>query len=238
MPQKYQPDYIFLRHVPTYKVHIFTIIQVACFALLWTVKSYKKISITFPLMLVVIIVVRKCLDFIFSRKDLKVLDDIMPESTKRKREEEKELFKKEAEAELSSPGSPGSGLVPNSSSINIPLANGNIMKIPVSQLENDSVNISEQLSMSDAWKSVNQTNGKSTGPVTVTVTKPSNGNGKKKRGNAKKDAKTEEEQKRLSTMREEDDEEDCGITIKVEAPTPIPSTAVGHGSPNDGETPV
>ena len=55
MPQKYQPDYIFLRHVPTYKVHIFTLIQLACFALLWTVKSYKKISISFPLMVCILL---------------------------------------------------------------------------------------------------------------------------------------------------------------------------------------
>ncbi len=34
MPQKYQLDYIFLRHVPTYKVHIFTLTLVLCFALL------------------------------------------------------------------------------------------------------------------------------------------------------------------------------------------------------------
>lgn len=52
---------------------------------------------------------------------------------------------------------------------------------------------------------------------------------KKKRGN-KKDAKTEEEQKRLSTMTEEDDEEDCGITIRIDAPSPLPSM---HNSPQD-----
>lgn len=54
MPQKYQPDYMFLRHVPTIKVHIFTLIQLLCFVLLWIVKSYKPISIAFPLMVIVI----------------------------------------------------------------------------------------------------------------------------------------------------------------------------------------
>ena len=34
MLQKYQPDYVFFCHVPTYKVHIFTLTQVLCFALL------------------------------------------------------------------------------------------------------------------------------------------------------------------------------------------------------------
>lgn len=56
---------------------------------------------------------------------------------------------------------------------------------------------------------------------------------KKKRG-TKKDALTPEEQKRLSTMTEEDDEEDCGITIRIDAPTPIPSAAPSaHNSPQE-----
>ena len=50
MPQKYQPDYMFLRRVNIYRVHLFTAIQFICFVFLWVVKSYKPISITFPLM--------------------------------------------------------------------------------------------------------------------------------------------------------------------------------------------
>jgi hypothetical protein len=34
------------------------------------------------------IVVRKLLDFVFSQRELKILDDVMPESTKRNEEEE------------------------------------------------------------------------------------------------------------------------------------------------------
>lgn len=230
MPQKYQPDYVFLRHVPTYKVHIFTCIQVLCFALLWGVKSYKKISITFPLMLVVIILIRKLLDFCFTRDELKILDDIMPESAKRKREEEKELCKDGETDGASGPGSPGGNIVSNISSGNmtIQMANGNVMKIPVSPKGDEpTLNITEAMSKSSAWTAVNsEKNGNG---------KHSNANNKapKKRSSAK-DAKSEEEQKRLSTMREEDDEEDCGITIKVEAPTPVPAKATGA----DGETPV
>lgn len=60
---------------------------------------------------------------------------------------------------------------------------------------------------------------------------------KKKRGN-KKDAKTEEEKKRLSTMTEEDDEEDCGITIKIDGPTPVPSVVPSTlNSPQDDSAP-
>lgn len=50
MPMKYQPDYTYLRHVPTRRVHLFTIIQVLCLALLWVVKTVKAISMLFPVM--------------------------------------------------------------------------------------------------------------------------------------------------------------------------------------------
>ncbi|KPM04625.1 electroneutral sodium bicarbonate exchanger-like protein [Sarcoptes scabiei] len=240
MPQKYQPDYVFLRHVPTWKVHAFTFIQILCFALLWAVKSYKKISIMFPLMLLVIVIVRKLLDFFFTRSELKILDDIMPESTKRKREEEKQLLKKESEDEIASSNNSGTGastLLPTASSNNvtIPLANGNVLKIPLSKINSDDkkepdINITEQLAKSDTWRSINhESNGKPSSATNLAKPPSSNGQKKKNRG-TKKDAKSEEEQKRLSTMREEDDEEDCGITIKVDAPTPVPTV---HSSPKE-----
>lgn len=50
MPEKHQPDYIFLRHVRTIKVHLFTFIQILCLAMLFIIKSNKKISIMFPIM--------------------------------------------------------------------------------------------------------------------------------------------------------------------------------------------
>ncbi|XP_061513960.1 sodium bicarbonate cotransporter 3 isoform X16 [Anopheles gambiae] len=85
MPAKYQPDYMFLRQVPIRRVHLFTMIQLACFAVLWLIKSFSITSILFPLMLVVMIGVRKSLDYIFTKRELKILDDIMPEMTKRAR---------------------------------------------------------------------------------------------------------------------------------------------------------
>ena len=50
MPVKYQPDYMYLRHVPLWRVHLFTFIQLLCVAALWVVKSIKSISIVFPLL--------------------------------------------------------------------------------------------------------------------------------------------------------------------------------------------
>jgi sodium bicarbonate transporter 10 len=35
--------------------------------------------------------IRKSLDFVFSRRELKILDDIMPETTKRTEEERRQL---------------------------------------------------------------------------------------------------------------------------------------------------
>uniref|UniRef100_A0A6P4FZQ6 Anion exchange protein n=1 Tax=Drosophila rhopaloa TaxID=1041015 RepID=A0A6P4FZQ6_DRORH len=83
MPAKYQPDYMFLRQVPIKRVHLFTIIQLACLIILWLIKSFSNTSILFPLMLVVMIGIRKALDLVFTRRELKILDDIMPEMTKR-----------------------------------------------------------------------------------------------------------------------------------------------------------
>jgi len=50
MPAKYQPDYVYLRHVKTFRVHIFTLIQTVCSIIMWFIKSIKATSIIFPLM--------------------------------------------------------------------------------------------------------------------------------------------------------------------------------------------
>lgn len=48
-------------------------------------------SILFPLMLVVMIGIRKALDLFFTRREMKILDDVMPEITKRNQDELREL---------------------------------------------------------------------------------------------------------------------------------------------------
>lgn len=91
MPVKYQPDYMFLRQVPLKRVHMFTVIQLACLACLWIIKSFSSTSILFPLMLVVMIGIRKSLDLMFTQRELKILDDIMPETSKKHAEELRKL---------------------------------------------------------------------------------------------------------------------------------------------------
>lgn len=83
MPVKYQPDFMFLRQVPIRRVHLFTLIQFACLVCLWLIKSFQATSILFPLMLIVMIGIRKSLDLLFTRRELKILDDIMPEMSKK-----------------------------------------------------------------------------------------------------------------------------------------------------------
>ncbi|KAL3245548.1 hypothetical protein MRX96_046893 [Rhipicephalus microplus] len=158
MPQKYQPDYMFLRHVPTMRVHLFTLIQLTCLVCLWLIKSYKPSSIAFPLMLVVMIGVRKLLDFIFTQRELKVLDDIMPEHTKKKQEEDKMKEAEREEFELKN------ALLPEASSGNVAIAlvNGNLIKVPMEKYkeaeELPQINITEQLSQTGLWQAIDQHN--------------------------------------------------------------------------------
>uniref|UniRef100_A0A672P0T5 Solute carrier family 4 member 10 n=1 Tax=Sinocyclocheilus grahami TaxID=75366 RepID=A0A672P0T5_SINGR len=86
MPAKHQPDFIYLRHVPLRKVHLFTIIQLSCLVLLWVIKT-SRAAIVFPMMVLALVFIRKLLDFIFTKRDLSWLDDLMPESKKKKLED-------------------------------------------------------------------------------------------------------------------------------------------------------
>ncbi|XP_015277811.1 PREDICTED: anion exchange protein 4 isoform X2 [Gekko japonicus] len=92
MPAKHQPDFIYLRHVPLRKVHLFTFIQILCLAVLWILKSTEA-AIIFPLMLLALVGIRKAMECIFSLHDLAWLDDIIPE--KDRKEEEEELKRKQ-----------------------------------------------------------------------------------------------------------------------------------------------
>uniref|UniRef100_A0A8B9FYL0 Anion exchange protein n=1 Tax=Amazona collaria TaxID=241587 RepID=A0A8B9FYL0_9PSIT len=79
MPAKHQPDLAYLRHVPLRRVHLFTIIQLLCLALLWVVKSTVA-AIIFPVMLLALVGIRKALERVFSLHDLSWLDNLLPET--------------------------------------------------------------------------------------------------------------------------------------------------------------
>ncbi|XP_009706774.1 PREDICTED: electrogenic sodium bicarbonate cotransporter 1-like, partial [Cariama cristata] len=83
MPAKHQPDLAYLRHVPLCRVHLFTIIQLLCLALLWVIKSTMA-AIIFPVMLLALVGIRKGLEHVFSLHDLSWLDSLLPETTRNK----------------------------------------------------------------------------------------------------------------------------------------------------------
>lgn len=152
MPPKHQPDFIYLRHVPLPKVHLFTFFQLLGLVLLWVIKSIKPVSIIFPMMVAALVGVRKSFDFcIFTQQDLMWLDDIMPESTKKKKEDAK---KKKQEAN-------GANLIPMSGqgTVNVPLQDGKVLKIPVSEIQYNpsdpsGINISQEMARTAIWKTI------------------------------------------------------------------------------------
>uniref|UniRef100_A0A4W6G695 Anion exchange protein n=1 Tax=Lates calcarifer TaxID=8187 RepID=A0A4W6G695_LATCA len=92
MPSKHQPDFSYLRHVPLRRVHLFTLIQITCLAVLWILKS-TFLAIIFPVMILGLMVVRKMLDMVFSQHDLAWLDDLLPEKEKKKKDDAKKKGK-------------------------------------------------------------------------------------------------------------------------------------------------
>ncbi|XP_017287746.1 electrogenic sodium bicarbonate cotransporter 4 isoform X2 [Kryptolebias marmoratus] len=107
MPPKHQPDFSFLRHVPLRRVHLFTLVQILCLAVLWILKS-TFLAIIFPVMILGLMVVRKLLDLMFSQHDLAWLDDLLPDKDKKKKEDEKKRKKEKKAAEPESDEEPNS----------------------------------------------------------------------------------------------------------------------------------
>ncbi|XP_073906127.1 electrogenic sodium bicarbonate cotransporter 4 isoform X2 [Castor canadensis] len=92
MPAKHQPDHAFLRHVPLRRIHLFTLVQILCLAVLWILKSTVA-AIIFPVMILGLIIVRRLLDFIFSQHDLAWIDNILPEKEKKETDKKKKRKK-------------------------------------------------------------------------------------------------------------------------------------------------
>uniref|UniRef100_A0A674GRC4 Anion exchange protein n=1 Tax=Taeniopygia guttata TaxID=59729 RepID=A0A674GRC4_TAEGU len=112
MPAKHQPDYVFLRHVPLRRIHLFTLVQIVCLAVLWILKSTVA-AIIFPVMILALILVRRLLDFVFSQHDLAWIDNIIPEKEKKKEDDKKKKKKgnkgdssSDEEVGVGSPGPP------------------------------------------------------------------------------------------------------------------------------------
>uniref|UniRef100_A0A3Q4IEZ3 Anion exchange protein n=1 Tax=Neolamprologus brichardi TaxID=32507 RepID=A0A3Q4IEZ3_NEOBR len=100
MPAKHQPDFIYLRHVPLRKVHLFTVTQLTCLVLLWVIKT-SPAAIVFPMMVLALVFIRKVLDLCFSKRELSYLDDLMPEWKKKNLDDASKKIEEESQVMLS-----------------------------------------------------------------------------------------------------------------------------------------
>ncbi|XP_048211939.1 sodium bicarbonate cotransporter 3 isoform X5 [Perognathus longimembris pacificus] len=124
MPAKHQPDLIYLRYVPLWKVHIFTVVQLTCLVLLWVIKA-SAAAVVFPMMVLALVFVRKLMDLCFTKRELSWLDDLMPESKKKKEDDKKKKEKEEAERMLQE----------DEDTVHLPFEGGSLLQIPVKALK-------------------------------------------------------------------------------------------------------
>ncbi|XP_067825124.1 anion exchange protein 2-like isoform X2 [Heptranchias perlo] len=81
IPPKYHPDCVYVRKVRTVRMHIFTLIQILCIAILWGV-NMSDASLAFPFVLILTVPLRMfVLNRIFSATELKSLDGDEAEPT-------------------------------------------------------------------------------------------------------------------------------------------------------------
>ncbi|XP_065359044.1 anion exchange protein 3 isoform X2 [Calliphora vicina] len=73
MPVKHYPPTPYVKRVPTWKMHLFTFVQVLCLALLWAVKS-SKISLAFPFFLIMMVPIRQRLAALYKPQEMQALD--------------------------------------------------------------------------------------------------------------------------------------------------------------------
>uniref|UniRef100_A0A8C7C138 Anion exchange protein n=1 Tax=Neovison vison TaxID=452646 RepID=A0A8C7C138_NEOVI len=74
-PSKYHPDVPYVKRVKTWRMHLFTVIQIICLAGLWTVKTFPATSLALPFVLILTVPLRRLLlPLIFRKLELQCLD--------------------------------------------------------------------------------------------------------------------------------------------------------------------
>ncbi|XP_036923629.1 band 3 anion transport protein isoform X2 [Sturnira hondurensis] len=74
-PPKYHPDVPYVKRVKTWRMHLFTGIQIICLAVLWAAKSFQKTSLALPFILILTVPLRRLLlPLIFRNLELQCLD--------------------------------------------------------------------------------------------------------------------------------------------------------------------
>ncbi|XP_075926747.1 sodium-driven chloride bicarbonate exchanger-like isoform X1 [Petromyzon marinus] len=149
MPAKHQPDFIYLRHVPLRKVHLFTVIQVSCLVLLWVIKA-SPAAIVFPIMVLALVFIRKLMDLCFTNHELSWLDDLMPESKKKTLEDDDDDKDEDPDGIIE---------VSDVGTVQLPLKGGDVLNIPIKSIkyshEDPSIiNISQEMDKTSMWRAV------------------------------------------------------------------------------------
>nr|XP_009936343.1 PREDICTED: sodium bicarbonate cotransporter 3 isoform X1 [Opisthocomus hoazin] len=147
MPAKHQPDLIYLRYVPLWKVHIFTVVQLTCLVLLWVIKA-SAAAVVFPMMVLALVFIRKLMDLCFTKRELSWLDDLMPESKKKKEDDKKKKQKAEAERMLRTGDSESVHLAYGEANLDFPV------KTLKYSVDPSIVNISDEMAKTAQWKAL------------------------------------------------------------------------------------
>jgi len=89
--RKRYPAYRFVKRVPHKRLHLFTLFQVVCLAILYALKASKSLAVAFPFYIACLVFVRKGLPWVFTADELAELDahdeledEAAPEATKAK----------------------------------------------------------------------------------------------------------------------------------------------------------
>ncbi|CAL8351620.1 unnamed protein product [Gadus morhua 'NCC'] len=160
MPAKHQPDFIYLRHVPLRKVHLFTLTQLTCLVLLWVIKT-SPAAIVFPMMVLALVFIRKLLDLCFSKRELSYLDDLMPEWKKKRLDDASKKMEGAEPGVL--PGVNEESLVmlspkgDGSTAVEVPLEKEKTPQPPRAhdpRRDPSDINISDEMSKTTVWKSL------------------------------------------------------------------------------------
>ncbi|KAM6089082.1 sodium bicarbonate cotransporter 3 isoform 5-T5 [Chlamydotis macqueenii] len=147
MPAKHQPDLIYLRYVPLWKVHIFTVVQLTCLVLLWVIKA-SAAAVVFPMMVLALVFIRKLMDLCFTKRELSWLDDLMPESKKKKEDDKKKKEKAEAERMLHTGDNESVHLAYGEANLDFPI------KTLKYSVDPSIVNISDEMAKTAQWKAL------------------------------------------------------------------------------------
>ncbi|CAK9090980.1 Electrogenic sodium bicarbonate cotransporter 1 (Sodium bicarbonate cotransporter) (Na(+)/HCO3(-) cotransporter) (Solute carrier family 4 member 4) (kNBC1) [Durusdinium trenchii] len=74
LERRNRPSYIYVQKLPIKRVHLYTLVQLICLAILYGLKEIKETSVVFPFFMASLAIIRKALRWMFTPEELKYLD--------------------------------------------------------------------------------------------------------------------------------------------------------------------